>query len=114
MASEKFQLEQEQSYHNAWTNNQVNVESIALVDASAGLEDSFKFWFDADNHDSLGSDVTGLMIDLSRVPFDDDDLPAAIPPPTGLAALAAPPSPIVARSWRERLTILFAGRSDQK
>jgi len=26
--------------------------------------------FDADNHDSLSSDVAGLMIDLSRVPFD--------------------------------------------
>lgn len=26
--------------------------------------------FDADNHDTLGSDVTGLMINLARVPYE--------------------------------------------
>ena len=37
--------------------------------------------FDADNHDTLGSDLTGLMIDLSRVPFDAADrLPAMTGP----------------------------------
>ena len=37
--------------------------------------------FDANNHDTLGSDLTGLMIDLSRVPFDAADrLPATTGP----------------------------------
>ena len=26
--------------------------------------------FDADNHDTLGSDVTGLMLELARVPVE--------------------------------------------
>ena len=26
--------------------------------------------FDAENHDTLGSDVTGLMLNLARVPFE--------------------------------------------
>ena len=29
--------------------------------------------FGADNHDTLGCELTGLMIDLSRVPFDAAD-----------------------------------------
>ena len=37
--------------------------------------------YHADNHDSLGSDVTGLMIDLSRVPYGAAAAPAADPHP---------------------------------
>ena len=36
------------------------------------LRDAYR----ADNHDSLGSDVTGLMIDLSRVPYGAAAAPA--------------------------------------
>ena len=39
--------------------------------------------YDAENHDTLGNDVTGLMIDLSKVPYD----PQAVPP------ASATPSP---------------------
>lgn len=40
--------------------------------------------YPADNYDTLGNDLTGLMIDLSRVPFDKgDQLPVGttLPPP---------------------------------
>lgn len=47
--------------------------------------------FDADNHATLGRDVTGLMLDLSRVPFEPHEfepvlppLPPPTPPPTWL------------------------------
>lgn len=32
--------------------------------------------WDAENHDTLGSDVTGLMIDLSKIPYEPDAHPA--------------------------------------
>lgn len=32
--------------------------------------------FDANNHDSLSSDVTGLMLDLSKLPYEEDLRPA--------------------------------------
>ena len=41
--------------------------------------------FDAENHDSLGTDVTGLMLDLARI-----EVPAVAQP-----CAAAPPD----RSW---------------
>jgi hypothetical protein len=55
--------------------------------------------YDAENHHTLGRDVTGLMLDLARVPTD-----APTPPP---AAVAAPPPPRRGlfdwvRSWRAR------------
>ncbi|WP_375392309.1 hypothetical protein [uncultured Sphingomonas sp.] len=50
--------------------------------------------YDADNHDSLGQDLTGLMLELARVE----------PPPTPApdAAPASPP-PVAARSWFARI-----------
>ena len=33
--------------------------------------------YDADNHDSLSRDVTALMLDLSRVPYDPEEIAAA-------------------------------------
>lgn len=33
--------------------------------------------YDADNHNTLGTDVTGLMLDLARVPYERDEKPAA-------------------------------------
>ncbi len=60
--------------------------------------------YDADNHATLDSDVTGLMIDLSKVPYEPAAIRApepAVPPP---AASAVRPS-ILARlggllGWR--------------
>ncbi|MHA0330421.1 hypothetical protein [Sphingomonas aquatilis] len=49
--------------------------------------------FDADNHATLSRDVTGLMLDLSRVPFEPHEFepllrPLAPPPPAGWLARA--------------------------
>ena len=43
--------------------------------------------YDANNHDTLGSDVTGLMIDLSKVPYEPGAVratPAPVPIPVTL------------------------------
>ena len=59
--------------------------------------------YDADNHDTLGTDVTGLMLDLARVPYGPDEidpLSARRPP------VASPPP----RSWVTRLGGLFGHR----
>jgi len=49
--------------------------------------------FDADNHATLSRDVTGLMLDLSRVPFEPHEFepllrPLPPPPPAGWLARA--------------------------
>ena len=55
--------------------------------------------FDAENHDSLGTDLTGLMLELARID------PNAAPTPRGElpvpATAPAPPSPTraIRRSW---------------
>ena len=55
--------------------------------------------WDAENHDSLGSDVTGLMIDLSKVPYE----PAAVQP----AAAAVPvPAPVLPEASEARPSML--------
>lgn len=51
--------------------------------------------YDAENHDSLGQDLTGLMLELARV----EPPPAPIP----VAAAPASPPPVVARSWFARM-----------
>jgi hypothetical protein len=56
--------------------------------------------YDADNHATLGNDVTGLMIDLSKIPYEADGADAALP------AAAVPR----ARSWRDRIGDLWSGR----
>ena len=59
--------------------------------------------YDADNHHTLGTDVTGLMIDLSKVPFGPDEVD---PPAAARPVLASPPP----RSWVTRLGGLFGHR----
>ena len=59
--------------------------------------------YDADNHASLGSDVTGLMIDLSKVPFEPM---TAAERAAAAAAASIAPAP---RSWLERLGGLWRG-----
>ena len=62
--------------------------------------------YDAENHDSLGRDLTGLMLALARV---DDPLPPVASPPVTLPPIAPPSmtstavAPTSPRSWRERL-----------
>lgn len=62
--------------------------------------------FDADNHDSLGSDLTGLMLELARI---DPDAPAKVRVPAAVAAVpvaatVAAPAPVAVRPptpwWR--------------
>jgi hypothetical protein len=59
--------------------------------------------YDADNHETLSAEVTALMINLSRVPYE----------PCATATVAvAPVTPAVARpvrSLRERVITLFGG-----
>ena len=60
--------------------------------------------FDAENHDTLGNDLTGLMLQLARVDPDAPPLPRGEQP-------AAPPSPAASplppesarRGWRAML-----------
>lgn len=55
--------------------------------------------FDADNHASLSKDVTALMLDLARVPFEPHEfqpLPGAAPPPRRFGWLAR------MLAWRRR------------
>ena len=63
--------------------------------------------YDAENHDSLGSDVTGLMIDLSRVPYEPESVRATapLPPPHVRPAASAVRPSMLARiggflGWR--------------
>lgn len=60
--------------------------------------------YDADNHHTLGSDVTGLMIDLSKVPFDAEEA-ALTPRPAQPVPRTAPPmmASLPPRSWVARL-----------
>jgi hypothetical protein len=56
--------------------------------------------YDAENHHTLGRDVTGLMLDLARVPTD-----APVPPLPAAAATPPPPRRGLfdwVRSWRAR------------
>lgn len=53
--------------------------------------------FDAENHATLGRDVTGLMLDLSRVPFEPHEFEPVLPPLRPLE-----PAPALAPSWLER------------
>lgn len=47
--------------------------------------------FDAENHDSLGTDLTGLMLELARIEPDAGPLPRGRVP--GAPALPAAPAP---------------------
>ncbi|MDB5697130.1 MAG: hypothetical protein JWN21_2673 [Sphingomonas bacterium] len=50
--------------------------------------------FDAENHDSLGNDLTGLMLELAHIDPDAPPLPRPVVPP--LASTPVPIPPIVA------------------
>ena len=63
--------------------------------------------YDAENHDSLGSDVTGLMIDLAKVPYEPMAMSVhALAPAPASFPVAIAPSP---RSLRDRLGLLWRG-----
>lgn len=66
--------------------------------------------FDADNHATLGRDVTQLMLDLARVPFEPHEFQpfAKTPPPVAPVAPVAPPLSWLARA---RLALLRARRA---
>ena len=68
--------------------------------------------FDADNHDSLGTDLTGLMLQLARIDPDTASVPRGEPPGPG-----TPPAPVSAttpagaareRWWRSLVRRLLA------
>jgi hypothetical protein len=77
--------------------------------------------YDAENHDSLGNDLTGLMLELAHIDPDGGSLPRPALPP--LAAAPVPPEPMVEHSpapppvaaapprswWRTALDRLLAG-----
>ena len=47
--------------------------------------------FDAENHDSLGNDLTGLMLELAHIDPDAEPIARAVVPP--VAPVAAEPLP---------------------
>lgn len=62
--------------------------------------------FDADNHDSLGNDLTGLMLELAHI---DPDAPAKVRVPPAVVPVPAPvaevaPAPVAETpvSWWRR------------
>lgn len=48
------------------------VQDVRVYPVGRVLRDTF----DADNHETLGNDVAGLMINLSRVPYEPSSVPA--------------------------------------
>lgn len=74
---------------------------------TAGLDpigDALRRTYDAENHDSLGKDLTGLMLQLAMV--DDAPRPAS-PPLKADGPTAAPPR---SRRWWQRLFAPVAPR----
>ncbi|HVF92945.1 MAG TPA: hypothetical protein VM900_01380 [Sphingomonas sp.] len=66
--------------------------------------------FHAENHDSLSADVTALMLDLSRVPFEPCATnPAGSVGAVGAAAKAAP-LPVVAPATARAVAPSFFAR----
>ena len=64
--------------------------------------------YSADNHDTLSSDVTGLMIDLSRVPYEPAI--ATTPARPGVEPPAQPSASALRPSILLRLGELFGRR----
>lgn len=72
--------------------------------------------WDAENHESLGTDLTGLMLQLARVDPDAEPLPRGAMPvtPAATPTPAAEPSPATTARpswWRMALGTLKADRS---
>ena len=61
------------------------------------VEIALRASFDAENHATLSRDVTGLMLDLSRVPFEPHEFAPLMPP--------LPPPPPVGWVARARLAL---------
>ena len=61
--------------------------------------------FDADNHETLSAEVTALMINLSRVPYE----PCAKAPAAAASTVATPIAARPVRSLRERVITLLGG-----
>jgi hypothetical protein len=78
--------------------------------------------YDAENHDSLGNDLTGLMLELAHIEPDGAPLPrGAVPIPAAkpraapsipAAPVASPAGPVIAQPalswWRAALERLLA------
>lgn len=62
--------------------------------------------FDAENHDTLGNDLTGLMLQLARVDPDAPPLPRG-EQPAASSPLATPEPPPAWRGWRALLRRLL-------
>ena len=65
--------------------------------------------FDADNHDSLGNDLTGLMLQLARIDPDAPPPARGVMPVAVAPVLAAAPPPTAPRPswWRAALNRLL-------
>lgn len=59
--------------------------------------------FDADNHATLSNDVMGLMLDLSKVPFEPHEFEPIVPPPLPAFPPAPPP-----RGWLARARLAWS------
>ena len=64
--------------------------------------------YDADNHDTLGSDVTGLMLELTRLPYEPGRACARAEPHERKAPDRAPPDPSRG-GWLDRLRTIWRG-----
>ena len=65
--------------------------------------------FDAENHDSLGNDLTGLMLELARIDPAATPIARGVPPatPAPLFAAAPPDQPARRPWWRAAVTRLL-------
>lgn len=59
--------------------------------------------FDAENHDSLGTDLTGLMLELARIDPEAAKLTRGALPVPAVTPLAMPAPPVPSASWWSRL-----------
>lgn len=67
--------------------------------------------FNADNHDSLGTELTGLMLQLARVDPDGKPLPRGTVPVEVPAAVTTPePVPAPRRPWWRTAVTRLLGR----
>lgn len=63
--------------------------------------------YGADNHASLGTDLTGLMLELARIDPDGKPVPRGAPPPVAAPPPSAPPA-TRAPWWRAVIGRLLA------
>lgn len=63
--------------------------------------------YDADNHDTLGSDVTGLMLELTRLPYEPGRACTRADPPETRAAEPAVPPHAAREGWLDRVRTIW-------